>query len=141
MKLSKTESFLFKAGSALAFDYATHTAAMYYLNMPARTVAAYTLGIATGTYYAGMTLSYMINEEQGVEDYRYAVDTIVTGEDGGMTGRIHDSIFNVSMYAAPIVDEFIDDVQMGAKAIYMQGKHLARRMIPEQNFNPLLMPF
>ena len=124
--LTRFERTMLTVTGGMALDYATHTAAIRYVGMPARTLAAYGVGVTASVYLAGMGASYMINEDEGVADYRYAVDSIVTGKDGGLRGRVNDSILNVSLYVAPIVDDFIDDVEYVGSALYMQGKHLLR---------------
>jgi hypothetical protein len=95
--------------------------------MPARTFAAYTLGIFGTAYFAGMGLSYLIDEDEGVENYRYAVDSIVRGQDGGLQGRIRDAQIDVAVYLSHKAVDFVDDLEYVGSALFMHGKHLARK--------------
>ena len=127
--LTKFERTMLTATGGVALDYVTHNAAIKYVGMPARHFAAYTIGIVGSAYLSGMALSYFIDDDEGVENYRYAVNSIVTGTDGGIRGRVHDSIFDVAMYVAPIADGIVSDVQYTGAAALMYLKDGARRIV------------
>ncbi len=95
--LTKFERTMLTLTGGLALDYATHSAALKYAGMPARTLAAYTIGIAGTAYLSGMVVSNLIDSEEGVENYRYAVNKIMT-DPGGFQDVVDDSILMIALH-------------------------------------------
>ncbi len=125
MSLSETERTFLSVGAAVALDHAAHHGAIRYLGMPARNVALAGLGISVGAYYTGMGVSYLINEDEGVSDYRYAIDTIL-GSPGGAKEIQQKTILNLALAVTPTVVDFIDDVDYAVEALVMGVKHILR---------------
>jgi hypothetical protein len=141
MSLSETEKRFLKFGAAIGLDFATHAAAVKYIGMPARTVAAYALGIGMATYYVGMTASYLIDEGEGVDNYRYAMDEIL-GSPAGLS-KIGRETFTMALLhyepkARVTYNAFEQIVKHTARAAYSFGSEQLNSMV-DRYTNDLLL--